>query len=203
MNLQVLAWHLQERLAWKNRGASETFQALVSLNTFARSCMLCVHIATRLQEQELSTEKLFEQGKKTEFLGGHHTISNLTAGILERPCSCQELVDGRELQTVYHLYVREHNAFRYFDVFIGSNDLSLAALGQTIVDTFQAAGYVPSFVQFGQQKRFREDWKVFKVYPVLTDQRRVLFGNGEFASGDALKAHIQSTRCPRLEVIFI
>lgn len=81
-------------------------------------------------------EKLFEPGNKTEALGGHHMISNLTAGTLERPCSCQELVDGNDLRTVYHLYVRERNAFRYFDVFVGSNDLSLAALEQTIADTF-------------------------------------------------------------------
>lgn len=168
--------------------------------------MLCVNIATRLQEQELAAYTVSKQGNSTHSLGVSRTEQTSAEGA-NRPCSCVEkqVNWGRQSQsrTVFHLYVRERNAFQYLDVFVRSDDLSLAALEEAVMQRFRAVDYVPLFIKYGSQKRFTEGWRVFKIYPVLTNQRRVLFENGAFASTDEIRRHLMSTPCPRLEVIFV
>nr|ABG89268.1 alpha-1,3-fucosyltransferase [Lemna minor] len=164
-----------QSLRWKFEGPSNSFKALVDMAAVHSSCRLCIHIATKIREKEERNPNF-----KT------------------RPCKCT-----RNGSTLYHLYARERGTFDFLSIFMRSDNLSLKALGSTVLEKFSSLKHVPIW-----KKERPESLKggskldLYRIYPVGITQREALF-SFQFNTDKELQIYLESHPCAKFEVIFI
>lgn len=218
-------------MAWKTRGPTPEFRAHADLQTVSVTCKLCIEVATRIQEREraraqnaradlsaLSQSAPVKTAPEDDALEGSAgtqsaRAKNARIESVTRPCSCP-LATTTFLQRaslarpprLHHLYVRERGTFFYQDVFVRSDHLSVSSLHAATLEAFTKAGHIPTWKRWGVYvtlyKR-TEPWRVYKVFPVRSKQRDILYGNASFQNEMGLRTYLEKHPCPLLEVIFI
>ncbi|KAG0501876.1 hypothetical protein HPP92_001948 [Vanilla planifolia] len=162
-------------LSWKFEGPSDSFKALLDMAAVHSSCRLCIHVATKIHNEE----------------------ENL-APFQKRPCKCHG-----KMGTWYHLYVRERGRFHMESVFLSSRDLSLQALKSAVVRKFKSLNHIPIWKsERPQSLKGGDELKVYRIYPVGLTQRQALYGF-MFDGDAALRRHIETHPCSKFEVIFV
>lgn len=173
--MKYLAKHdeaYNDMLSWKFEGPSDAFKALVDMAVVHSSCRLCLHLGTKLRLEE---ERNY--------------------GLQNRPCQCQQ-----DLDTIYHVYVRERGKFESESIFLRSSNMTLDALYHAIVSKFESLNYVPIF-KSGRPKVIEGDnvLRVYRVYPIGMTQRQALY-TWKFQD---LQTYVKENPCANLEVIFV
>ncbi|PIN06054.1 Fucosyltransferase [Handroanthus impetiginosus] len=164
-----------ESLRWKFEGPSDSFKALVDMAAVHSSCRLCIHLATKIQDND---------GKTPEFQ--------------KRPCKCT-----RGLNTLYHIYVRERGRFEMESIFLRSDNLTLEALSSAVLMKFKSLKHVPIWKPDRPESlRGGNELKVYKIYPVGMTQRQALYAFS-FKGDSNFKNHIESHPCAKFEVVFV
>ncbi|PON82064.1 Glycosyltransferase [Trema orientale] len=164
-----------QTLRWKYEGPSDSFKALVDMAAVHSSCRLCIHLATKIRDEE-------EKGPRFK----------------RRPCKCT-----RGSETVHHLYVRERGRFEMESVFLRAGNLTLEAFESAVLTKFNSLKHVPIWKQERPESlRGGNELKVYRIYPVGMTQRQALYtfrfkGNADF------KSHLESNPCAKFEVIFV
>ena len=85
----MIQWVLSS-CRWKYEGPSDSFKALMDMAAVHSSCRLCIHLATKIHDEE---EK--------------------SAAFQNRPCHCTS-----SSGTVYHLFVRERGRFKMESIYL-------------------------------------------------------------------------------------
>lgn len=164
-----------QSLRWKYEGPSDSFKALVDMAAVHSSCRLCIHLATMIREKEENSP-----------------------GFKRRPCRCT-----KDLETVYHLYVRERGRFEMESIFLRSGNLTVSALEAAVLKKFKSLKHVPIWKQERPESiRGGDDFKVYRVYPVGMTQRQALYSY-KFNTDDDFKNHLEVNPCAKFEVIFV
>lgn len=164
-----------QSLRWKYEGPSDSFKALVDMAAVHSSCRLCIHLATKIREQEERSEKF-----------------------QKRPCKCTKVAG-----TVYHLFVRERGRFELESVFLRSGELSLKGLETAVLAKFKSQNHVPIWKQERPKSiRGDDELKVYRVYPIGITQREALY-TFRFNGDDDFRRYVENNPCARFEVIFV
>ncbi|XXG60967.1 hypothetical protein AAC387_Pa04g2740 [Persea americana] len=164
-----------QSLRWKYEGPSDSFKALVDMAAVHSSCRLCIHLATKIREQEERSEKF-----------------------QKRPCKCT-----KGAGTVYHLFVRERGRFELESVFLRSGALSLKGLETAVLAKFKSQNHVPIWKQERPTSvRGDDELKVYRVYPIGITQREALY-IFRFNGDDDFRRYVENNPCARFEVIFV
>ncbi|KAJ7553057.1 hypothetical protein O6H91_06G112900 [Diphasiastrum complanatum] len=165
-----------ETLRWKVVGPSDAFKALVDMSAVHSSCRLCIHLATKIRLQE---EALLDLSKK-------------------RSCRCTE-----NSESWFHLYVRERNRFEMESLYLRSNNLTMRALQEAIIETFNSKTHVPIWKsERPTVLKGDNSLKVYKVYPMGSTQHDALYTR-QLDTDEDLKNMVENTPCLKLEVIFV
>ncbi|XP_058089510.1 glycoprotein 3-alpha-L-fucosyltransferase A-like isoform X3 [Magnolia sinica] len=164
-----------QSVRWKYEGPSDSFKALVDMAAVHSSCRLCIHLATKIREQE---EK--------------------SARFQKRPCNC---TSGPGI--VYHLFVRERGRFEMESIFLRSGDLTLKAMKSAVVVKFKSLNHIPIWKQERPESiRGGNELKVYRIYPVGLTQRQALH-TFRFSSDDDFSRYVESNPCAKFEVMFV
>lgn len=164
-----------QSLRWKYEGPSDSFKALVDMAAVHSSCRLCIHLATRIREEE---EK--------------------QPGFKKRPCRC---LQGSE--TIYHVYVRERGRFEMESIFLRSSNLTVEALGSAVLKKFSDMRHVPIWKQERPESiKGGDELKIYRIYPLGLRQREALYGF-KFQGESDFRSHIERNPCSKFEVIFV
>ncbi|GAB2231567.1 hypothetical protein Drorol1_Dr00010575 [Drosera rotundifolia] len=162
-------------LRWKFEGPSDSFKALVDMAAVHSSCRLCIHLATKIHEEEEANPRF----KK-------------------RPCKCT-----RGSETVYHLFVRERGRFNMESVFLRSNNLTLASLSSTVLRKFNVLRHVPIWKQERPASiRGGDELRIYRIYPLGMTQRQALY-IFKFDGDEDFRKHIDRNPCAKFEVVFV
>ncbi|KAL5992821.1 putative fucosyltransferase-like protein [Asimina triloba] len=162
-------------LSWKYEGPSDSFKALVDMAAVHSSCRLCIHLATKIRDQE---EK--------------------SARFQKRPCNC---TSGRG--TMYHLFVRERGTFEMESIFLRSSQLTLKAMESSVLAKFKSLNHVPVWKQERPEStKGGDELKIYRVYPVGLTQRQALY-TFRFNSDAEFREHVEKNPCAKFEVIFV
>ncbi|XP_058097158.1 glycoprotein 3-alpha-L-fucosyltransferase A-like isoform X2 [Magnolia sinica] len=159
---------------WKYEGPSDSFKALVDMAAVHSSCRLCIHLATKIREQE-------EQSIRFR----------------KRPCNCTK---GTE--TIYHLFMRERGRFEMESIFLRSGDLTLKAMESAVLAKFKSLNHVPIWKQERPQSIRGDELKVYRVYPIGITQRQALY-TFKFEGDASFSRYLESNPCAKFEVIFV
>ncbi|KNA06667.1 hypothetical protein SOVF_178890 [Spinacia oleracea] len=164
-----------QSLRWKYDGPHDSFKALVDMAAVHSSCRLCIHLATRIREDE---EK--------------------SPGFKKRPCKC-----SRGLETTYHVYVRERGRFKMESIFLRSSNLTMEALESAVLNKFSQLSHVPIWKpERPESIRGGDELKIYRIYPVGMTQRRALY-TFKFKEESDFRSHIENNPCSKFEVIFV
>ncbi|XP_077213681.1 fucosyltransferase 11 [Tasmannia lanceolata] len=164
-----------QSLRWKYEGPSDSFKALVDMAAVHSSCRLCIHLATKIREQE-------ERSIRFQ----------------KRPCNCT-----RGVGTVYHLFVRERGRFEMESIFLRSSNLTLKALETAVLTKFKSLNHIPIWKQERPQSiRGGDELKVYRIYPVNLTQRQALY-SFQFSSDADFGIYVERNPCAKFEVIFV
>ncbi|CAL9765509.1 unnamed protein product [Musa acuminata subsp. burmannicoides] len=162
-------------LRWKYEGPSDSFKALMDMAAVHSSCRLCIHLATKIHDEE---EK--------------------SAAFQNRPCHCTS-----SSGTVYHLFVRERGRFKMESIYLRSGKLTLEALKSAVLTKFRSLNHTsiwkkerPAMIRGGN------DLKIYRIYPVGITQQKALY-TFQFDDDTELEKYIESNSCAKLEVIFV
>ncbi|XP_077250067.1 glycoprotein 3-alpha-L-fucosyltransferase A-like [Tasmannia lanceolata] len=163
-----------QSLRWKYEGPSDYFKALVDMAAVHSSCRLCIHLATKIREQE-------ERSIRFQ----------------KRPCNCT-----RGIETVHHLFVRERGRFEMESIFLRSGNLTLLALESAVHAKFKSLNHVPMWKQERPESIRGDELKVYRIYPINLTQRQALYtfrfsGDADFA------ICVERNPCAKFEVIFV
>lgn len=164
-----------QSLRWKFEGPSDSFKALVDMAAVHSSCRLCIHLATKIHEEEEKTTR-FEN----------------------RPCKCTNKVGT----TAYHLYVRERGRFGMESIFLRSDMLTLEALKSAVLAKFKSLNHTPIWKGERPVSIRGTDFKVHRIYPIGLTQRQALY-TFKFDGDADLGKYITSHPCAKFEVIFV
>lgn len=164
-----------QSLRWKYEGPSDSFKALVDMAAVHSSCRLCIHLATKIREDE-------EKG----------------SGFKKRPCKC-----SRGSETIYHIYVRERGRFQMESIFLRSSNLTVEALEAAVLNKFNELRHVPIWKpERPESIRGGDELKIYRIYPLGLTQRQALH-SFMFQGESDFKNHIERNPCSKLEVIFV
>ncbi|CAL0331323.1 unnamed protein product [Lupinus luteus] len=164
-----------QSLRWKYEGPSDSFKALVDMAAVHSSCRLCIHVATKIRENE---EK--------------------SPGFKKRPCKCT-----RGSETVYHIYVRERGRFEMESIYLRSSNLTLEALKSAVALKFKSRNHVPIWKpERPEILRGGNDLKIYRIYPLGLTQRQALY-SFSFQGDVDFRNHLDSNPCAKFEVIFV
>ncbi|URD88797.1 glycoprotein 3-alpha-L-fucosyltransferase [Musa troglodytarum] len=162
-------------LRWKYEGPSDSFKALMDMAAVHSSCRLCIHLATKIHDEE---EK--------------------SAAFHNRPCHCTS-----SLGTVYHLFVRERGRFKMESIYLRSGKLTLEALKSAVLAKFRSLNHTSIWKnERPAMIRGRNDLKIYRIYPVGITQQKALY-TFQFNDDAELEKYIESNSCAKLEVIFV
>ncbi|XP_072992354.1 glycoprotein 3-alpha-L-fucosyltransferase A-like isoform X3 [Typha latifolia] len=174
-NLATNADAYNETMRWKYEGPSDSFKALIDMAAVHSSCRLCIHLATKIQEEE-----------------------DKTAMFQDRPCSCSS-----KKGTVYHLFVRERGRFKMESIYLRSGQLTLRSLESAVIAKFKSLNHMPIWKNERPASiRGGDELKIYRIYPVGLTQRQALY-TFRFEDDSELEKHIKSNPCSKLEVIFV
>ncbi|XP_057527493.1 glycoprotein 3-alpha-L-fucosyltransferase A-like isoform X3 [Amaranthus tricolor] len=164
-----------QSLRWKYHGPNDSFKALVDMAAVHSSCRLCIHLATRIREDE---EK--------------------SPAFKKRPCKC-----SRGSQTTYHVYVRERGRFDMVSIFLRSSNLTMKALESAVLKEFSRLRHVPIWKSERPESiKGRDELKIYKIYPLGLTQRQALY-TFKFDGDSDFKSHIEKNPCSKFEVMFV
>ncbi|XP_072980877.1 putative fucosyltransferase-like protein isoform X2 [Typha angustifolia] len=164
-----------QSVRWKYEGPSDSFKALVDMAAVHSSCRLCIHIATKIHEEE-----------------------EMTSNFQKRPCKCVS-----KMGTVYHIYVRERGRFKKESIYLRSGNLSLKSLEAAVLMKFTLLNHTAVWKEERPESiRGGNDLKIYKIYPVGLTQRQALF-SFMFENDADLRKHIEKNPCAKFEVIFV
>lgn len=164
-----------QSLRWKYEGPSDPFKALVDMAAVHSSCRLCIHLATKIREEE-----------------------ERKSGFKKRPCKC---LQGSE--TVYHVYVRERGRFEMESIFLRSGNLTAEALDSAVLRKFNDLRHVPIWkLERPESIRGGDELKIYRIYPLGLTQRQALY-SFKFRGESDFRSHIERNPCPKFEVIFV
>ncbi|XP_072991377.1 putative fucosyltransferase-like protein [Typha latifolia] len=164
-----------QSVRWKYEGPSDSFKALVDMAAVHSSCRLCIHIATKIHEEE-----------------------EMTSNFRKRPCKCMS-----KIGTLYHIYVRERGRFEKESIYLRSGNLSLKSLEAAVLMKFKLLNHTAVWKEERPESiRGGNDLKIYKIYPVGLTQRQALF-SFMFENDADLRKHIEKNPCAKFEVIFV
>lgn len=161
-------------IRWKYEGPSDSFKALVDMAAVHSSCRLCIHLATKIQENDEKTERF-----------------------QKRPCKCPS-----SRGNIYHLYVRERGRFKMESIYLGYWNLTLEALESSVLKKFKSLGHIPIWKKERPESIRGDVLKIYRIYPVGITQRQALY-SFKFSSDDDLKRYVEDHPCLKLEVVFV
>lgn len=192
-------------LAWKARGPSDQFLALVDVGTVAPECRLCLYLADRVRRGEA-----FKDRAKAKEDG------------YRRPCACRPQEEGGEGGSngvIHHLYVRERFTFEYRSLFL-TEPFTVAKLHATLLALY-GSEHRPVWTRKRPSYRKKSpdgSWdmayvpiKIHKVYPAGITTKEALYGQipdafsvvGNRTMDQALRRWVKQNPCGEIEVIFV
>lgn len=192
-------------LAWKARGPSDQFLALVDVGTVAPECRLCLYLADRVRRGEA-----FKDRAKAKEDG------------YRRPCACRPQEEGGEGGSngvIHHLYVRERFTFEYRSLFL-TEPFTVAKLHATLLALY-GSEYRPVWTRKRPSYRKKSpdgSWdmayvpiKIHKVYPAGITTKEALYGQipdafsvvGNRTMDQALRRWVKQNPCGEIEVTFV
>ncbi|KAL2927587.1 putative fucosyltransferase-like protein [Bienertia sinuspersici] len=162
-----------QSLRWKYDGPHDSFKALVDMAAVHSSCRLCIHLATRIHENEEKSQ-----------------------GFKKRPCKC-----SRGSETIYHVYVRERGRFEMESIFL--RNLTMEALESAVLKKFSNLRHVPIWKpERPESIRGGDELKIYRIYPLGKTQREALY-TFKFEGESDLRSHVENNPCSKFEVIFV
>lgn len=181
-----------EMLAYKTRGPTDDFLAMMDLSLTHPFCRLCITLADRMRRHERTVVKP-----------------------AKRPCACR---DPRSKGVTRHFYIRERGFWKFRSLFV-AEPITVAGLHDAVLSAF-GPGFKPQWA--GSRPNYRKKnatggWdtepeiKIHRVYPVgwtthaaLRTNASLPFSARDFPNADEyLRQWVEAHPCGELEVVFV
>ena len=120
---------------------------------------------------------------------------------VERPCRCW---DAATNESVYHVGIRERGRFAFHPLFLRSSDLTVTSLIKAVYRLFKTLNHKPVWTSHRPDALSGAVMlRAFRIYAAAASQDMALQGLAAFRTDDQLRGYVESTPCPKLEVIFL